>query len=155
MSLQSIYQTNYFLLSIVNKYVHFTSRRPFLILSGIASKNNKNFSSLVSLFQISVGIPRILAELEEKLKCWIWFRKIWLQLIAVLLRQLCLCDISPNESCPHIVVFDPLGHTKSFPSSWTSQIFPPLSITFLSLFLLWFVLSPLWGVILERLLLIS
>lgn len=53
MSLQSIYQTNYFLLSIVNKYVHFTSRRPFLILLGIASKNNKNFSSLVYFKSVS------------------------------------------------------------------------------------------------------
>ena len=26
----------------------------------------KNFSSLVNLFQINVGMPRILAELEEK-----------------------------------------------------------------------------------------
>lgn len=41
MPLQNRYQTKHFLLSLVVKYVHLTSRRPFLPLLGVAKKNNE------------------------------------------------------------------------------------------------------------------
>ena len=111
MFLQCTHQT---ISCLVIKYVHFTSRRPFLVLSAAGAAKSiqscptlcdpmdcslpgssihgifratvlewgaiafsqffqelqikimKNFSSLINLFQINVGLPRILAELEEK-----------------------------------------------------------------------------------------